>query len=227
MKTVVLTCRTLEDEVNAALAKSGREYEIVWLESGLHNVPKKLTKRIQEELDGIEADRVLLAMGFCGNSLAGIRANSFQLIVPRVDDCISLLLGSVERRLAVSREHAAYFLTEGWLRGENNICAEYLQLSRRYDEETLECLMEMLCGHYRTLGLLDCGVKPIEELEAETRVIADTLRWQQRRIPATLDYLSALLTGPWPREDFLLFSPGSVITAEDLYLPLGSSPLQS
>ena len=54
MKTVILSCRTLEDELLAALAKSGKDYEIVWLESGLHNVPKKLTARLQEELDKIQ-----------------------------------------------------------------------------------------------------------------------------------------------------------------------------
>lgn len=66
-----------------------------------HDVPNRLREAIQRELDGIQdADRVLMAFGTCGGAMVGLRTGNFQLILPRVDDCLSLLMGSMEQRYA-------------------------------------------------------------------------------------------------------------------------------
>ena len=220
MKTVIIACKTIEDELDHAMRKTGCTHPVSWLESGLHNVPEKLNRVLQETLDGLDADRVLLAMGFCGNSLIGIRALSAELIVPRVDDCISLLLGSVKRRLEISREYAAYFFTEGWLRGERNIWVEHQHMLETYGEELTEELEKSMYGHYRTLGLLDCGEKPVEPLIEATKMIAEGLHLQQQVIPATVAYLEQLLTGPWPEARFLTVRRGGEITAADMSLDM-------
>ena len=219
MKTVIISCRTIEDEVNAAIRLTGVDYPVLWLESGLHNQPPILLARLQELLDGLDCERVLLAMGFCGNAMAGVRSGSAELILPRVDDCISLLLGSVKRRLAVSGEYAAYFFTEGWLRGEQNIWVEHQHMLETYGEELTAELEKSMFGHYRTLGLLDCGEKPVEPLVENTRMIAEALHLQQQVIPASVDYLTELLTGPWPDERFITLAPGGELTAADLTFP--------
>lgn len=218
MQTTVVACRTIEDELRFAMKKTGTDYPVVWLESGLHNVPKKLNKTLQEALDGIRAERVLMGLGFCGNALAGVRVPAYELIFPRVDDCISLLLGSARRRLEVSAEHAAYFFTEGWLRGERNIWVEHEYMLEKYGEDVTEELEKSMYGHYRTLGLLDCGVNPIEPLVAGTRMIAEGLHLQQEIIPAGIGYIEALLTGPWTEERFITKKPGTEITGVDLQL---------
>lgn len=225
MKTVIVTCRTLEDELHAALLKSGRDYPVIWLESGLHNTPQKLTARLQEELDKIEADRVLLAMGFCGNAVAGIHGN-FEIILPRVDDCISLLLGSVERRMEIAREHAAYFFTEGWMRGERNIIVEYEHTLEKYGEEMTETIMEMMYAHYRTLAILNCGVGNVPSLLERTKEIADILHLEQKELPATLDYLEELFTGPWSDEKYIKLVPGQVLDSALLRLNCEGAGLQ-
>ena len=220
MKTVVLTCKTLEDEINFAIEKTGISYPVEWLESGLHNTPKKLYARIQEYLDSVEADRVLVAMGFCGNSVLGLRTRNFELIIPRVDDCITLLLGSMRTRTKISQEHKAYFMTEGWMRGERNLWVEYKYMVDKYGEEQAKSISEMMFGHYRTLGLLDVGTKPIEPLLQSTRIIADTLNLKQKVFAASVAYIEQLLTGPWPEDRFLIKAPNEEIKAEDLCLPM-------
>ena len=216
MDTVVVACKTLEDELNASMERVKIAYPVEWIESGLHNTPKKLTARLAGILDCISADRVLLVMGFCGNSIAGIRAQSFELIVPRVDDCISLLIGSVKERMKVSDMHAAYFLTDGWMRGERNPLVEYQYAVDKFGEDEAKSIAEVMYAHYRTLGLLDTGVKPVQPLIESTKVIADTLNLEQKVIPATLAYIERLLTGPWPDDAFIVKTPGSEITQEDL-----------
>ena len=45
---VIVACETLRDELLAAFDQSGGELPVIWVESGLHNVPKKLKARLQE-----------------------------------------------------------------------------------------------------------------------------------------------------------------------------------
>lgn len=219
MKTAVIACKTIEDELRWAMERTGADYPVVWLEQGLHNVPEKLKSAVQTALDDVGAQRVLLAMGFCGNAIRGLRVPVGELIIPRVDDCISLLLGSVKRRLEVSREYSAYFFTEGWLRGERNIWVEHQHMLETYGEELTEELEKSMFGHYKTLGLLDCGIKPVEPLVEGTKMIADGLHLTQQVIPASAKYLEDLLTGPWSAERFLTLRGGEEITEEALTLP--------
>ena len=68
MKTAVIACKTIEDELNFAMQQTGCTFPVVWLEPGLHNVPEKLHAAVQTAIDDLADDcRVLLAMGFCGN----------------------------------------------------------------------------------------------------------------------------------------------------------------
>jgi len=217
LKTAIVACKTLEAELLFTMGKAGVSYPVEWIESGLHYTPDKLTEKLQEILDNTEAQRVLVVLGFCGNSVQGIRAGGFELIIPRVDDCISLLLGSVKSRAEVSGKYAAYFLTEGWMRGKRNMWEEYQDTLRKYGEEQARYVAEMMYRHYRTLCLLDSGVEPIIPLIDKTKIIADTLGLKQQVIPATVDYIEKLLTGPWEESKFLIKPPGETITAEDLY----------
>lgn len=219
MKTAVIACKTMEDELRYAVERAGADYPVFWLEQGLHNVPQMLNDAVQNALDGAGAQRVLLAMGFCGNALRGLRVPEIELIIPRVDDCISLLLGSVKRRLEISRQYSAYFFTEGWLRGERNIWVEHQHMLETYGEELTEELEKSMFGHYKTLGLLDCGIKPIEPLVEGTKMIADGLHLTQQVIPASAQYLEDLLTGPWPADRFLTVRGARTITDEDMTLP--------
>lgn len=218
MTTAVIACKTIEDELEAAMSRMGVEYPIYWLESGLHDIPKRLLCSVAEKLKLAPEERILLAMGHCGNSLVGLNTLDHEVILPAADDCITLLLGSCRRRVQVARDYAAYFLTEGWMRGERNLWVEYQHTLNKYGYETAQSIAEMMYGHYKTLALLDSGVTPIESLIDETRIIASTLKMEQRVIPATLGYLQDLLTGPWESDRFHCFSPGHTIVSDELLI---------
>ena len=163
---------------------------------------------------------MLLLFGTCGNSLVGIKAGDFELVLPRVDDCISLLIGSPKKRVDISAEKAAYFLTEGWMRGERNIWVEYQHSLDVYGEEMAQEICDMLYGHYRTLGLLDTGAYPIEPLVAGTVMIADTIGLEQEVIPAGVGYIEDLLRGPWSPDRFVVKGPHEAFSSKDLVIPL-------
>lgn len=218
MKTQIVACKTLEQELLEAMRRAGTEASVVWLGSGLHNTPKKLGRVLLERIGQTDAERLLLCMGFCGNALLGLTTGDYELIVPRVDDCVSLLMGSVRARMEYSRAHAAYYMTEGWMTGERNLWTEHLHAVEKYGEETAMELASMLYAHYRTLTLLDTGTGDMDALLEKTEPMARTLGLEQRCLKVSLRYLEELLTGPWDPERFLIIPPNTTVTPELLSL---------
>lgn len=212
MNPVIIACKTIENEVYAAMSEMNCHYEIRWLESGLHNVPQKLNMHLQQILNECESfDTVLLAMGFCGNSLIGLHTGNFQMVVPRCDDCITLLLGSFDRRKAIS---ATYFLTEGWLKGERNIWTEYEYCIKKYGKKRGKWCFDTMFAHYKNLALLDAGCSEKENIESTVQQIAEKLELDYIRLDGTLNYIKELLSGNWTSDRFVLIPPDSVIKSE-------------
>lgn len=208
---IVIACRTIEREVHAAMEACGFAGELRLIESGLHNMPKKLHARLQKELDACRnCDTVLLAMGFCGNSVVGLRAGNFQLVLPRVEDCISLLLGPAARPLD------SYFLTQGWLDGERNIWCEYEYCVQKYGAELGREIFDQMFRNYRTITLLDTGCYDVAVAAAQARRIAGALSLRLCIRPGTLEALCRLLAGPWEdSRQFVIVPPhGELMVGE-------------
>lgn len=229
VNTVVLACRTIRDELEKAAAETHCSLPFIWVESGLHLVPESLRRRLQEELDRIDGvDRVLLAFGFCGNAIAGLRSHAYEVIFPKVDDCITLLLGSKENREQCFRQGGCYFLTKGWLEGEANIWTEYQSVLARFGPERTERIYRRMLAHYRILGLIDTGAYNVSGLLPQVQQIAATLKLEARVLPGTIDYLKDFLSGPWNGADYVTIPPFTTIELSHLGLhePSGVSSLQ-
>lgn len=217
MKTVLVCCETIRREIETALGRLKCDMPVIWIESGLHNVPEKLRARLQQVLDDVDADtgRVLLGFGFCGNAMVGLQSRGLELVIPRVDDCITLMLGNLERRRQYGK---TYFMTRGWLDGEQNIWNEYQYTIKKYGEERGRKIYDMMLGQYETLGVLDTGAYDLDALLEETRGIAEKLGLQHQVLPASVDYICQLLGGPWPAERFLVVPPHAAVAHEDVWL---------
>ena len=212
MPLALLACETLRDELEYASKLTGVKYDTQWVESGLHNYPDKLRNQMQERLDSFFGyDKVLMAFGCCGNSVIGLKTGDFELVIPRVDDCISMLIGSVEKRIQVGQNGSIYFLTPGWLRGERNLWAEYSYAVEKYGEDTADMVMESLLGNYTYLGLLDTECYDVQEVLPSIGHMAQKLKLTQKIIPASVDYLCNLLVGPWEEDRFLVVPPNSIV----------------
>jgi len=217
LKTIVLACNTIRDELEKAACETDCRHPFVWVESGLHLVPESLRKRLQEELDRLDGfDRVLLAFGFCGNSVAGLTSGSYELIFPKVDDCITLLLGSKESREQCFRQGGVYFLTKGWLDGEANIWTEYQSVLARFGPDRTERIYRRMLAHYRTLGLIDTGAYDLTDLLPYVQDIAATLKLEPKVLPGSVDYLKNLLTGPWNDDDYVTIPPFTTVELSHL-----------
>ncbi len=214
MKTAIFACRMLEQELCSILQTSGDSYVLKWFEKGLHNSPERLHNALQQELDNLDSDisRVILTYGYCGGCISGLHSKA-QIIIPRVDDCLTLLLGSHARRLEFS-EHGsgAYFLTDAWIDSDRSIAVEYDYTIKKYGPEMGKEIFSMMFRNYSLVALLDTGLSPLAAAEQKSREIADALGLRMEIVPATLDYLRALISGPWPRERFVVLEPGQSLT---------------
>ena len=213
MKTQIISCKTIKLEVEKAMHETGCKFPASWIESGLHNFPDKLRRNLQETLDGINAERVLLVMGYCCNSLVGLKTRDFELIFPRADDCITLLLGSLDTRKMHER---TYFLTKGWLDGERNVYEEYKYTIKKYGLEQGKEIMKMMLEHYEYLGIMNTGVCDFDELCEKTKKIAFELGLSLKTIEATDLLLKNLLTGPWANSEFHIIPCNTVIEISHL-----------
>lgn len=219
MGTVLVACRTIEDEILRVASETDFVGEVRWIESGLHNRPEVLRARLQEELDRIDgADTVLLAFGYCGNSLVGLTARGCRLVFPKADDCITLLLGSCARRQEISSEVGTYFLTKGWLEHETNLWAEHQAAIRKWGAGRAERLRARMLAHYGRLAVVETGAYDLPALVERTRPIAEALKLDHAVVEGSLRFLGKLLTGPWD-EEFVTFAPGETVTIERVFGP--------
>jgi hypothetical protein len=224
MRTRIVACRTIADELHLACREAGCDLPVSWVESGLHNWPDRLRTRIQQVLDEVsDVDRVLLAFGYCGNSVVGLTVGEFELIVPRADDCISLMLGSCARREEVSAEKATYFLTPGYLEHESNIWSEYQAFAARRGHALADQIYATLLAHYRRLGIIDTGSFDVAGFVERTQPIAAAFKLDHEVIAGTTQYLRRLLTGPWD-EGFIRIGPRETLTFDHVYRASPSGP---
>lgn len=219
-REVMIACDTLRTEIEHVMQVHGVDRPVVWIEHLLHNVPTKLTAALQEAIDSIEdADRVLLGFGNCGNAIQGLKSGDFELIVPRLDDCVSLVLGSQRYRERYSREHHAFYLTDGWITGSRTIEVEYNEMIEDYGEEEADELMNMMYVNYNTMAYLDTGLYDVGALMDRTRHLCEVIETEQIVEPATLAYVERLVCGPWPEDLFVHVAPGEIIPSSPFLEP--------
>ncbi|WP_371381077.1 DUF1638 domain-containing protein [Sporomusa aerivorans] len=216
MGTAIIACQTLRDELRLAIKETGVEYPVIYIESGLHNTPELLHKSIQENINCMDnISTILLAFGYCGNSLLGIRSEKARLVIPKVDDCIPLLLGSCEARRNILKEKGTYFLTQGWLDNENNLLREYERCVERYGPERALKIMKIIRGHYKRFMLIDTGAYAVESVLPQTRRFAEMLHMCHEVTKGSLRLLCKLLQEQWD-EEFLVLEPGKEVTLQDI-----------
>lgn len=217
MNIMIVACQTLREELRLAIKQTGMNYPVLYIESGLHNRPDSLHQEIQKNIDKIDnVDIVLMVFGYCGNSLLGIKSSQFKMVIPRVDDCIPLLLGSSAMRKEISMEMGTYFLTKGWLESEHNLLQEHERCVTRYGEQRALRVMRTMLGNYKRLMVIDTGAYSTASLIPRTLEFSKKHDKRHEVVIGSLKLLHKLLLGPWD-EEFIILEPGQEITLDDIY----------
>lgn len=223
MKTIAIACETLQNEVNHLFCAAEKRMDIVWMDKSLHDEPKKLKNVLQKEIIRQEQngyERIILLYGFCGNAIEGLHTFSAELILPCVDDCISLICGSVKKRMDYLEQYCPLFLTEGWLSQITRMEQDYRQCVKDYGQSMAKEIYNMMFANYEAMLIIDTGSDDLKKITDSVLPFSNQMGFPVKQAKGTLSYLSRLLFGPWEDEQrFLRFKPGQKILLSDMELP--------
>ncbi len=212
----VIACATVIEEM-LPLLPPGVSYRV--LDFGLHVNPQNLNRVLQEAIDAAaaEVETIILGYGLCSQAVIGLRAPGCTLVVPRVDDCIALFLGSGAAYKQQARaEPGTYYLTKGWIEVGDTPFAGYDRLVERYGRSKADWLIREMLKNYTRLALIHTGPHDMERYRDYARRTAARFGLRYEEIAGSTALLRKMLYGPWD-EEFVVVSPGQVIGYEHFF----------
>ncbi len=214
-QTRIFYCRTLESEIAAAVEHTAPGSPITGLEYALHNVPKKLCGELQERIDATEddCDLVLLGYGLCSNGVDGLLSARHTIVIPRVHDCISLLLGSrAEYYRQFCGNPGTYYLSKGWISQGGDPLTSYRNYCQRYGEQKARMFMEMEYANYKRLAYIHTVGDDGDDVRY-SREVADFLKLEFVELQGSLRLFEKLMGREWD-DDFIVNPPGQPLNQQ-------------
>lgn len=213
-RTKIIACKTVIEEMQALLPP---DLECLTLESGLHLRPDKLRGELQTTIDEISSDteNIILGYGLCSMGVIGLKATDSTLVIPRIDDCVAIFLGSRKAyRKELKQEPGTYFLSKGWIEAGITPLDELRMMEARYGKRRAELVMGRMLQNYKRLAFIDMGYKDQEKYRQFSRRAAKKLRLAYQEIKGTPEFLGMICNGPWD-DEFVVAPPGHTIHLED------------
>ncbi len=217
-RTLVMACATVIEEM-LPLLPEGMQHRV--FDFGLHINPDKLRSTLQEAIDAVGSrfDAVILAYGLCSQAIIGIRAVGCRLIVPRVDDCIAIFLGSRSAyKTQCNAEPGTYYLTKGWIEVGDTPFLEYERFLQRYGKRTAERMFKLMMGNYKRLALINTGQYELEKYREYSRHTAEKFGLRYEEIKGTDCLIRKMIFGPWD-DEFVVLEPGEEFRLEQFFRP--------
>lgn len=213
-RTKVIACATVIEEM-LPLLPAEMMYEI--LDFGLHLNPGNLRDTLQQTINtaGATADTLILGYGLCSMAVVGLTATNCTLVVPRVDDCIAIFLGSrAAYKEQSSKEPGTYYLTKGWIEVSDTPFEEHKRLVERYGQARADRMMKLLLKNYTRLAYIDTGQQDQERYRDYAQRTARLFDLRYEDIDGSDALVKKLLFGPWD-DDFVVTQPGQTISYTD------------
>jgi hypothetical protein len=212
--TKIIACATVIEEMLLHLPP-GMDYDV--LDFGLHVNPEALRCALQEAIDAsaTTAKTILLGYGLCSQAVVGLRANGCTLVVPKVDDCIAIFLGSAQAyKEQLRAEPGTYYLTKGWIEAGDSPFDEYDGLVEHYGEEKAQRIMGQVLKNYTRLALINTGQYELELYRDYSKRMAKRFGLRYEEIPGSDTLIKKMLNSPQD-EEFVIAHPGETISYLD------------
>jgi hypothetical protein len=213
MKTLLIACKVLQKQIEQI---GNIPCDVVYLEQGLHRYPKILTAKLQEAVDSSAPyQTILLGYGLCSRAVIGLQAAPDQkLIMPRIDDCIGIAMGSRKRYYQEFRDHpGTYYFTRGWVEAAGDPLKIYHEMLEKYDEDTAEWIARENLKHYERTVFIRNSDSGEEEAKAYAKKFAEFFELAYGEMNGSSEYLKKLVYGPWD-SNFLLIERGQPLQDE-------------
>ncbi len=206
----ILCCRSLAPTLEELL---GSDAPLTILDIALHLQPERLRAALLETIAELEAPgtTILLGYGLCGRALEGVYSKHSRLVLPKIDDCVGMFLGSRERHRESLRTHSGrYWLERSWLDTELDIFKQLYKDLGRIPEKYHDRIVKMTLKHYDRLVLFrddHDDAQAVSYCENTAKEYGMTFE----RIDKDLGLLRRLVFGPWEPEEFIIVEPGTPV----------------
>lgn len=221
MKLAVIACEVMRYELELICTMMPNPPRLFFLPQGLHDTPKELTKRLQEKITQVESEapeltHLALGYGLCGKGLEGISLSRCTGVLPQVHDCIPLLLGDLKTQEQLPENaFSTYWFSPGWLTWSvlpylENQSVRFDTYRKKYGEARAATLVKIegdILSNYTHACLINWpGLGDAFQEMASTAAKQSHL--PLKTIAGHDGFLTALLSGSWNPERFLLIPPG-------------------
>jgi hypothetical protein len=231
MRLLMIGCGVLLRELSDAIVHSPHMVDAVYLPTGLHDTGATLMREgIQKAIDdneGKKYDAIVLGYALCGTGLAGVRARSVQLVIPRAHDCIALLMGSREKyKNYFNSNPGTYYRSIGWVERDDQLVEQVAGIGldcnlatmiEKYGEDNGRFLYEEMSGYkrnYSRLTFIRTGLEVDDSFRKRAQAEAVEKGWKFEEFDGSTTLFHRLLAGKWD-EEFLLVPPGHQIVSSN------------
>lgn len=212
MSTVILACSTLQEYVETAQKKMKTTHPVIFLDKKYHVDPKDMQKHIKETMKTIdpEVDTILVAMGFCGGSWADLCFDK-RIIIPRVDDCVTILLHTDDTWYANKKETGHLYAISEEPAGFSTTVM-YKELLKKHEQWEADILFDMWFHNYSYLDIVDTGLFDCynEQFVERMQEDADLIHCTLDVVEGSNYLLEKLVSGRWDQQ-FLIVEAGHLI----------------
>jgi hypothetical protein len=238
VKDIAIVCSVMKNELLELSRDNPNSPEFVFLEQHLHDNPDAMRMKLQEEIDKVTDDygAIILYYGLCSNGVVGLKSDKHEIIIPRVDDCISLFLGSKKRYAEEFKKNpGTYYLCKGWIeygsdpyRGylvvtdqEDKIPEGFLKDKNRYGNKkypkdvSRRIFAEMVRNYKKVLLIDNDDIEKVHLDYAKQMVsfMSEILNEEVSlvEVKGSKRLLKKLISGSWESDEILRIKPGQEV----------------
>lgn len=213
----ILVCSSLCAYVDAAQRKMQTSFPVITVDRKYHNEPNEMRLHLIAAMENLpsDTDTILVAMGFCGGSWENTIPTR-RIVIPRVDDCITLLLHT-DNRWSSNLKQPGHLYLRDTDTAEYSLEAMQRKLCLKYGGINGTMAFHSMFAEYTNVDMIDTGIYDCysEEYVSEAQRNADL-------IGAALDYvagsnllLEKLVSGRWDHQ-FAVIEAGQTISRQIL-----------
>jgi len=213
-RTKVIACATVIEEMQPHMPA---DIACEVLDFGLHVQPDNLKQRLQAAINASsqDFDTIILGYGLCSMAAVGLQSNDCTLVIPKVDDCIALFLGSGQAYTdQAQKEPGTYYRTKGWIEVSDTLLDDYQRWVGQYGEQRAGRVIGAMLKHYTRLVYIDTGWDHQGQHRAHAKTTAYQFNLRFEVIPGSDKLIKKLLYGPWD-DEIIVAPPGHTIHHQD------------